>query len=528
MPHADPAPFFTQLADMCRAHPTRAKWVIVPSHAVGLTAGDRLARAGTSWMNLHLVTPTDLAVRMAGPFLIEAGIDPNDDTLGPAVMLRVLGDVRAVTPFYRDVDHHPSMAEAWWRTLQELRMTGLTSDDLQAEAFASREKHEAVVALVRRYEQLLRDEHRADLPSVYEVALTHATYCPVRDVDLLVEYPHTGWPPLVRRFLDALPATRVAAHALEVPGVAASERTRRGCAPVEPVAADPARATGAGRLVWLRCADLLSPPTNPESADEATLQMFKAGGQIAEVDAVIRRVLRSRQPFDAIEIACAHEEQAQMVWERALRHAWPVTLGTGVSAALTQPGRALVAYCRWLEDDLSARVVINALQDGAWKPGPLATPAPGHAEPVTVSAGHAARILTRSKATWGRATYARSLSRLEAQYLGRAADPDEEDAAREQARLQALRARRVHDWMVALVDDAPVVTAGEVEVGAVVAAARRLVAGGVVARQRARSAGGGRARHRARRVARARRSPDVAVHGPAVRRGAGGRRARRP
>ena len=480
MAHADPAPFFTQLAELCRAHPTRAKWVIVPSHAVGLTAGDRLARSGTSWMNLHFVTPTDLAVRMAGPFLIEAGVDPNDDTLGPAVMLRVLGDVRAVTRFYRDVDHHPSMAEAWWRTLQELRMAGFASGDLRAEAFASREKHEAVVAVVRRYEDVLRDERRADLASVYDMALAHATYCTVRDVDVVVEYPHTAWPPLVRRFLDALPGTRVQARALDVPGITASDRTQRLCAAVEPVAFEPADARGAGRMVWMRSPERLEAPERTEARGEApgeaTLQMFKAGGQLAEVDAVVRRVLRSGQPFDAIEIACAHDEQAQMVWERALRHAWPVTLGTGVSAALTQPGRALVAYCRWLEDDLSARVVINALQDGAWKPGALAAPAPAEGEAVTVSAPHAARILTRSKATWGRATYARSLSRLEAQYIRRAANPDEEDAVREQARLQALRARRVHDWMVALVDDAPVVTAGEVEIAAVVAAARRLVA----------------------------------------------------
>jgi hypothetical protein len=42
-------PFVTQLADLCHAERTRAKWVFVPTHAIGLTLGDRLAREGCDW-----------------------------------------------------------------------------------------------------------------------------------------------------------------------------------------------------------------------------------------------------------------------------------------------------------------------------------------------------------------------------------------------------------------------------------------------------------------------------------------------
>ena len=33
-------PFVAQLADLCKAHVTRAKWVFVPSHGVGRTIGE--------------------------------------------------------------------------------------------------------------------------------------------------------------------------------------------------------------------------------------------------------------------------------------------------------------------------------------------------------------------------------------------------------------------------------------------------------------------------------------------------------
>jgi len=35
-------PFVAQLKDLCKAHPTRSKWIFVPTHAIGRTIGDRL------------------------------------------------------------------------------------------------------------------------------------------------------------------------------------------------------------------------------------------------------------------------------------------------------------------------------------------------------------------------------------------------------------------------------------------------------------------------------------------------------
>jgi hypothetical protein len=83
-------PFVAQLADLCRRHVTRAKWVFVPSHGVGRTIGEHIALAGTNWLNLRFVTPLDIALRMGAPFLVERGIDPSEEGLGPALMMRML------------------------------------------------------------------------------------------------------------------------------------------------------------------------------------------------------------------------------------------------------------------------------------------------------------------------------------------------------------------------------------------------------------------------------------------------------
>jgi hypothetical protein len=58
-------PFVAQLARLCTEHRTRAKWVFVPTHALGRTLGERIALEGTNWLNLRFVTPLDIALPMA-------------------------------------------------------------------------------------------------------------------------------------------------------------------------------------------------------------------------------------------------------------------------------------------------------------------------------------------------------------------------------------------------------------------------------------------------------------------------------
>ena len=39
--------------------------------------------------------------------------------------------------------------------------------------------------------------------------------------------------------------------------------------------------------------------------------------------------------LDLVEIACASDAHVALVWEKALRHEWAVTLGSGIAAAQT-------------------------------------------------------------------------------------------------------------------------------------------------------------------------------------------------
>src|SRR6187455_2810509 len=166
-------PFVDQLASLCRAHPTRAKWVFVPTHGVGRTIGERIALEGTNWLNLRFVTPLDVALRMGAPFLVERGVDPSEEGLGPALIMRLLLDLPEDGGYFRPLADQPTMAQALWATIRELRMAGVKSADLKADAFESKPKHQEMRTLLAAYEQFLVSNNSGDMAAVYEEALQH-------------------------------------------------------------------------------------------------------------------------------------------------------------------------------------------------------------------------------------------------------------------------------------------------------------------------------------------------------------------
>ena len=437
-------PFIAQLAELCVTHRTRAKWIFVPSHAVGRTIGERLVRSGTNWLNLRFVTPLDVALRMGAPFLVERGIDPSEEDLGPALMMRLLLELPAEDGYFRPLAEHPTMAQALWSTMRELRMAGVRASDLRADAFRSAAKHREICALMNAYEQHLESHRRGDMAMVYDEALRHPDWCPIQHADCWIELPHTLWTPLQRRLIETMPGERFAPRVLELPGVT---KPRRFDDAVETIAADP-RAHPLAFLI------------EPRSISASKrLSLFHAGGSDAEIEEVFRRILASGRPLDEVEIACGSEAYLPLVWEKCLRYDWAVTIGPGVPAAQTRPGRALHGFCGWIESHFAAGFMRRLLQSGDVRL---------NLEDLTV--GQAARLLFRAQAGWGRETYRIALQQLFKRYTDRAEDVDNTDEERHIAAQQARRVEQLRDWISRLLADVPEPDdKGEVDFQAVVA-----------------------------------------------------------
>lgn len=428
-------PFVEQLKECCRQYPTRSKWVLVPTHAIGHTLGERPVLEGTNWLNLRFVTPLDLALRMGAPFLVERGIEPSEEELGPALMMRLLLELPEDGGYFRPLAVHPTLAQALWATLRELRMAGIASRDLTPAAFSAQAKHRELVALLDRYEAFLAQHKRADMATVYLEAVKHPDWCPIQSVDCWTELPDANWNPLQRQLLDMLPGDKLAPRTLSLRGLDVPRRlAARAANRLEP---DPASSP---------LAFLLAPTAKPENV---RIDLFHAGGREAEIEEVFRRILAGDAPLDQIEIACASDAHAALVWEKALRHNWPVTLGAGIPATFTRPGRALIGLCDWIETDFAAGHFRRLLQSGDVS----------IEEKQQFSAGQAARVLARAEAGWGRNTYQLAFARLIKDYEARATDADASEDDRVHAHERAEQAVRVRDWIVSLVGSVPVPTA---------------------------------------------------------------------
>lgn len=287
-------PLVEHLKSLCREQPTRSKWVVVPGHNVGRTIGDRLVLEGTDWANLRFVTPLDLALRMGAPYLVERDIDPSEEQLGPALIMRLLLGLPEAHTYFRPLAHEPRMAMALWSTIRELRAAGIRATDLHAEHFESAEKHAELQALLDAYERHLADHKLGDQATVYEEALKHLEWCPVKLEDCVTILPGVRWTPLQEQLLASLQGERMDS---------------------EPRTAD----------------------RGPRTADCGPASFFTAGGPESEVEEAFRRILASGRKLDEVEIACASDGYATLLWEKACRYGWPVTLATGLPATLTRP-----------------------------------------------------------------------------------------------------------------------------------------------------------------------------------------------
>jgi hypothetical protein len=87
----------------------------------------------------------------------------SEEGLGPALMMRLLLDLSLDRGYFRPLADHPTIAQALWTAVHELRMAGVRSKALKPEMFSSLTKHAELVALLSAYERFLDQHRRGDI-----------------------------------------------------------------------------------------------------------------------------------------------------------------------------------------------------------------------------------------------------------------------------------------------------------------------------------------------------------------------------
>lgn len=153
--------FAADVAELQREDPLRPVVVLVGETLLRAYLRRRLAEINGPYLNVHIVTPGELALRLGEIPLILAGQNPL-----PLLADRMLAQEAALSTstYFDAVASTPGFGQALHRTLVEIRRSGITPDALSEAAPASLEpeKLAALAALARRHEELKRGHYDAD------------------------------------------------------------------------------------------------------------------------------------------------------------------------------------------------------------------------------------------------------------------------------------------------------------------------------------------------------------------------------
>jgi RecB family exonuclease len=415
--------------------------VVVPSNHVGVTARRLLASGalgavasgGTGVAAVGFVTAYRLAELLGAASLAAAGRRPVSTPVVAAALRRVLADDPGI---FAPVASHPATERALVATFSEL--SDLTTEGLGSLAGASR-RAENVVAVCRQARHLLApdwyDESDLTAAAVAQVAATTGGRLAAELGHVVIHLPQD----LLRRQADLLAAVAGRLPTTVVVGITgradadagvARTLTRLGIA--LPAELAPDRAT--------------APPPLPVSS--GTTRILTASDADDEVRAAVRRVIdavRSGTPLERIAILFGSPHPYGRLLHEHLAAAGITRNGASVRPlAASALGRTVLDLLALADHDFRRSDVLGLLARASDGPGAAPTAA-------------WERISRRAGVVAGRSDWDNLLKLTARQYEREAEQAegaaDERDrAAARYARLQAERARRLRDLVLAIVD----------------------------------------------------------------------------
>lgn len=345
-------PFFARLRTEVQNHLLTEKRLLAPSLRIGRQWTQRLARFGVGLVNVHVTTLKRLAVELTETRRQKAGRDLLSRHAQCLLVELIWRE------YCRDFPKRPwpsqscseALPNALSRTLTDLRMAGLTSDEVR-ESDLPEPRRQELADLLDRYSRALEAYRCIDEATLYDWAVSAILDRPAllgADTRFLVpsNLPAEG---LARRLIDQLPADRCVCLSWDVEAEAIK--------------------TDRDRLRFL-----FRPQAAPPALKDQSVRLQRALDPSIEVDSVVRYALAEGQPLDQIEVLYSDSETyVPLFLERAaawanrqvkgLEKGLPITFADGIALRWTRPGRALLGWLRWLEQDLNQAVLLDLLAD---------------------------------------------------------------------------------------------------------------------------------------------------------------------
>lgn len=434
------------LSKFCSRFPLEEKIMVLPGYSVGRQLGEALVREGQAWVNFRFMTFASLAAEAAGDSIMTNG----QKILGEIELIDLVEalffklEEAGKLNYFRSVTQSPSLLRSVTKALEEMRLAGLSGQEVKAKSFVVREKGVEINLILKEFEAALEREKALDRAGLLSLAAAKIMNNPLRSApaapiwylclegqtlslleqklvmslagDNLVLVPKTpvhGLEPVRRALrLPLVKEVRSESGVDSSPGRAFIDQHAD---LYDETKFEPS--TDADRLAWM-----FDPSSAPRQFADSSIQMFKAYGISNECREVFRRCLEEKVPFDQVEVIFPPGSRYPLVaYSLACRANLNISIAEGLPLAMTSAGRTLFGLLDWVGQNFLINKLSHMIATGdlVFKL---------EESDAVIEPKLAARILEEAGIGWSKGRYIARIDALRKKYSDRLNDANDSDS----------------------------------------------------------------------------------------------------
>jgi hypothetical protein len=353
------------LADFCSHHLLDEKIFIVPSYQIGHQIGERLCKAGHSWINLRFVTTASLAQQVAGYELSRSGIKQINGSSSISLVdgiFRRLQDSGKLEYFGRLT---PSLGviKAVYRAVYSLRMVGIKSGELKPEFFNNPKKGNEVKQLLRAYEGELNKKKLIDLPGLFSLAVNQIEN-KMDDKKYFLCFKDLPLSQVEKTFITKIAGERLVLIPQDMfYGVRRPQRLwGKGQQEIASLSSEDRNAVSSNleRMPWL-----FAPYKAPSPFKDNTIELFRAVGKVNECREIMRKICAEKTTLDEVEVVYpSASSYADIFFLLAAKTDLQITYSEGIGVGFTTPGKVFSGLLDWFEGGFKVSDICRMIESG--------------------------------------------------------------------------------------------------------------------------------------------------------------------
>jgi len=381
------------LAEIFRENYLDKKYLIVPRLILGHQILESVAKR-QSWINVEVVTPASLARNLVEVELIEEGktiLEPGElEGIIEEILLDLhrQGDLR----YFSTLQERESLASLIFPVIRELRMSGIDPANLNPDKFVDPAKGKELGQIFRNYLAKLEQKQGIDDAGILKRAIAKIGRAEESSGLFLIPEDLEVFP-LEKEFLQSL--KQESTWRLRGTSLEGRKRPPGFFYPGE-------KGKPEGGFSFL-----FAPENNQPS--NLNTRISPAYGATNEVRGWLREFLEKEIPLDSIQFCyTSGEKYIPLIWNEVRKLDILLTLGEGLPAAYTRPGRLLLNLIEWAENGYPGPLFYRILTAGDLE--------------LDNSQAYG-RLFRRAAIGWGKDWYLRALEKLVGEISG-GEDPD--------------------------------------------------------------------------------------------------------